>query len=70
MLELMEDISNECIFSVCIRVLLINLKFDVRGSTTRVPAICFFFLAGTIFFEASPNRNKNRQMSKKERDNF
>jgi hypothetical protein len=29
-----------------------------------------FFLAGTISFEASPNRNKNRQMSNKERDNF
>jgi hypothetical protein len=29
-----------------------------------------FFLAGTIFFEASPNRNKNRQMSNKERENF
>jgi hypothetical protein len=29
-----------------------------------------FFLAGTIFFEASPNQNKNRQTSNKERDNF
>jgi hypothetical protein len=26
----------------------------------------FFFLAGTIFFKASPNQNKNRQMSNKE----
>ncbi len=46
------------------------LKNPSRGSSTRVPAICFFFLAGTIFFKASPNQNKNRQRSNKERDNF
>jgi hypothetical protein len=41
-----------------------------RGSSTRVPAICFFSLAGPIFFKASPNQNKNRQTSNKERDDF
>jgi hypothetical protein len=29
-----------------------------------------FFLAGTILFQASPNQNKTRQMSYKERDDF
>jgi hypothetical protein len=29
-----------------------------------------FFLAGTTFFEASTNQNKNKQTSNKERDAF
>ncbi len=42
---------------------------QIRGSVQDfLPFI--FILAGTIFFEASPNRNKNRQTSNKERDNF
>jgi hypothetical protein len=45
------------------------LKNPSGGSRTKVPAI-FFFLAGTTFFKASPNRNKNRQRSNKVRDDF
>ncbi len=44
-----------------------NYVYRVQYKRSRC---LFFFLAGTIFFEASPNRNKNRQMSNKERNDF
>ncbi len=50
------------------------LQMLSRNTSSRGPVQDFppfdFFLAGTIFFEASPNQNKNRQTSNKERDNF
>ncbi len=42
-----------------------KLPNGARGSSTRLLAI-FFFLAGTIFFEASPNHKTDRQATKRE----
>ena len=45
------------------------LGINIGGPVQAFPPFVFF-LAGTIFFEASLNQNKYRQMSNKERDDF
>ncbi len=48
----------------------VEVEVEVVGGLVQDLPPFVFFLAGTIFFEASPNRNKNRQTSNKERDDF
>jgi hypothetical protein len=52
MLEMKEDIPNECIFSVCSRVILINLKFHVFGCIKQ-PINVIVMLCNGEFFHIS-----------------
>jgi hypothetical protein len=48
----------------------ILMKETMIGVQYKTSCHLFLFLAGTIFFEASPNQNNNRQTRNKERDKF
>ncbi len=64
----MAAIINQCMGNKATKKVA-KRRIDIGGPVQAFPPFVFF-LAGTIFFEASLNQNKYRQMSNKERDNF